>query len=67
MVRHPPGPAAAAKWLYGIGISEHRLPIFRPWLFRNVTPSLQLAGVLSTRAFRALATRTTRTGRRGRL
>ena len=28
------------------------------WLFRDVTPSLPLAGALSTRAFRALAART---------
>ena len=70
--RHPPGPAAMARWpaevlavaprLYCVGIPAHRLPIFGPWLFRDVTPSLQLAGVLSTRAFRALglATRTIR-------
>ena len=39
------------------------LPISGPWLFRDVTPFLQLAGVLrlSTRAFPALATRTIRT------
>ena len=43
------------------GLSAHRLPIFGGWLFRDVTPSLQLASVLSTRPFRALATRTNRT------
>ena len=69
--RHPPGPAAVEIWpvevqalahrLSGVGIPAHRLPIFGPWLFKDVTPSLQLAGVLSTRAFRALATRSIRT------
>ena len=69
--RHPPGPAAVEIWpvevqalahrLSGVGIPALRLPIFGPWLFKDVTPSLQLAGVLSTRAFRALATRTIRT------
>ena len=31
-----------------------------PWLFRAVTPSLQVAGALATRAFRELATSTIR-------
>ena len=43
---------------YRVGIPEHRLPIFGPWLFRDVTPSFHLACVLSTRAFLALAKRT---------
>ena len=72
--RHPPGPAdmateearALAPRLYGVGIPAHRLPIFGPWQFRDVTSLLQLAGVLSARASRATtrmahATRTIRT------
>ena len=47
--------------VYGVGIPADRRPIFGPWLFRDVKPSLQLAGVLSPRAFRALATRAIRT------
>ena len=68
--RLPPGPHAMATWpadvqalafrLYAAGIPAHRLPIFGPWLFRDLTPSLQLAGALTTREFRALATRTVR-------
>ena len=44
--RHPPGPSAMATWpgdvqvlalrLYAAGISARRLPIFGPWLFRDV-------------------------------
>ena len=70
--RHPPRPAAAPTWsaevpalaprLYGVGTQAHRIPIFGQWLSRDVTPSLQPTGVLSTRALRrALATRTLRT------
>ena len=66
--RHPPGPSAMATWpgdvqvlalrLYAAGISARRLPIFGPWLFRDVNPRLQLADALTTREFRAMATRT---------
>ena len=68
--RLPPGPRALATWpadvqalalrLYAAGIPAHRLPIFGPWLFRDATPALQLAGALTTREFRALAARTVR-------
>ena len=68
--RLPPGPPAMATWpadvqalalrLCAAGIPAHRLPIFVPLLFRDATPSLQLAGALTTREVRALATRTVR-------
>ena len=58
--RHPPAPSAMATWptdlqalalrLYAAGIPAHRRPIFGPWLFRDVTPSLQLAGALTALA-----------------
>ena len=69
--RHPPRPSALgmrpaavqalAHCLYGAGVPTHLLPMFGPWLFRDDTPSLLLARVLSMRAFRALPTRTIRT------
>ena len=65
--RHSPGPAAVATWRSptasgrhpGAQPPENRAAV--PQLPRDVTPSLQLKGVLSTRAFRALADGTTRT------
>ena len=72
--RHPPGPAAVATWPAEVprlpappAAGRHpgaQPPDFRatvPRLSRDVTPSLQLTGVLSVRAFRALADGTTRT------
>ena len=46
------GRGSLAPHLCGVGIPAHRLPIFGPWLFRDVAPSLQLVGLLSARAFR---------------
>ena len=59
MATWPAEVRALAPRLYGVGIPARRL--FGPWLFWDVVPSLQLAGALSTRAFRALTTRTIRT------
>ena len=50
------GRAGACSPPLRAGIPAHRRPIFGSWLFRGVTPSLQLAGALTTREFRALAT-----------
>ena len=61
--RHPQDPSTMATWpadvqalalrLYAGGIPAHRISIFGAWLFRDVTPSLQLAGrALTTREFR---------------